>query len=103
MQQEPLVPDLEPPAPRTRDAILAAAISLYRHEGYGAVTMRAIAQQLGFTAPAIYNYFLSKEEIFLALQARGLHMLADVVLTPATDDPLADLRAIFVRYYGFTK
>jgi AcrR family transcriptional regulator len=91
------------PQERTREAILAAAISLYRHEGYGAVTMRAIAQQLGFTAPAIYNYFLSKEEIFLALQARGLQLLADAVLTSPTDDPLADLRAIFVQYYRFTK
>ena len=43
---------------RTREAILTAAIDLYAREGYGAVTMRAIANQLGFSAPAIYNYFL---------------------------------------------
>src|SRR5262245_1193298 len=88
---------------RTREAILVAAITLYRREGYGAVTMRAIAQQLGFSAPAIYNYFLSKEEIFLALQERGLRLLAKAVLTPPSDDPLEDLRQIFVRYYEFTK
>src|SRR2546423_1605378 len=88
---------------RTREAILAVAISLYRREGYGAVTMRAIAQQLGFSAPAIYNYFLSKEEIFLALQERGLQLLADAVVGPVTDDPLDDLRSMFVRYYHFTK
>ena len=88
---------------RTREAILVAAITLYKRDGYGAVTMRAIAQQLGFSAPAIYNYFLSKEEIFLALQERGIQMLADAVLTPPTDDPLDDLRQIFVRYYQFTK
>src|SRR5438132_9967396 len=88
---------------RTREAILAAAISLYRREGYGAVTMRAIAQQLGFSAPAIYNYFLSKDEIFLALQERGLQLLAQAVLSPVTDDALLDLRSMFVRYYEFTK
>ena len=65
--------------------------------------MRAIAQQLGFSAPAIYNYFLSKEEIFLTLQERGLQLMAEAVLTPATHDPLEDLRSIFVRYYQFTK
>jgi AcrR family transcriptional regulator len=65
--------------------------------------MRAIAQQLGFSAPAIYNYFLSKEEIFVALQERGLHMMADAVLTPVTGDPLEDLRSIFLRYYKFTQ
>ena len=91
------------PRQRTREAILAAAISLYRHEGYGAVTMRAIAQQLGFSAPAIYNYFLSKEEIFVALQERGLQLMAEVVLQPSTDDPLDDLRSIFVQYYKFSQ
>jgi AcrR family transcriptional regulator len=100
--QSPSAPKRQP-RERTREAILAAAISLYRHEGYGAVTMRAIAQQLGFSAPAIYNYFLSKEEIFVTLQERGLQMLAEAVLTPVTDDPVEDLRQIFVQYYRFTK
>src|SRR5262245_56389850 len=95
--------ELSPTGRSRREAILAAALSLYRHEGYGAVTMRAIAQQLGFSAPAIYNYILSKEEIFLVLQNRGLRMMADVVLTPPTDDPLEDLKAIFRHYYQFTK
>lgn len=96
-------PEFNSPRQRTREAILAAAISLYRHEGYGAVTMRAIAQQLGFSAPAIYNYFLSKEEIFVALQERGLQLMAEVVLQPSTDDPLDDLRSIFVQYYKFSQ
>ena len=62
--------ELDPPTGPTRpeegmrEAILVAAMSLYRHGGYGTVTMRAVAQQLKCTAPAIYHYFLSKEEIF---------------------------------------
>src|SRR5262249_17943445 len=95
--------ELSPTGRSRREAILAAALSLYRHEGYGAVTMRAIALELGFSAPAIYNYVLSKEEIFLVLQDRGLRMLADAVLSPPTDDPLEDLKQIFRRYYQFTK
>jgi AcrR family transcriptional regulator len=99
------VPELENASPRqrTRDAILAAAIALYRHEGYGAVTMRAIAQQLGFSTPAIYNYFISKQEIFVALQERGLRLMAEMVLTPSTQDALTDLRSIFVQYYKFSQ
>lgn len=88
---------------RTRDAILAAAISLYKREGYGAVTMRAIANQLGFSAPAIYNYFISKEEIFIALQEIGFRLMREAVIEPATDDALADLRSIFTNYYDFAK
>ena len=57
----------------------------------------------GFSAPAIYNYFLSKEEIFSTLQDIGLDLMAEVVLTPETADPLADFRAIFTNYYVFCK
>ena len=88
---------------RTREAILTAALSLYAAEGYGAVTMRGIANRLGFSAPAIYNYFLSKEEIFSTLQNIGLELMEEVVLTPETADPLANLRAIFGNYYAFCK
>lgn len=88
---------------RTREAILTAALALYAAEGYGAVTMRGIAQRLGFSAPAIYNYFLSKEEIFATLQEIGLDVMAGMVLTPETDDPLADYRAIFTNYYHYSK
>jgi AcrR family transcriptional regulator len=88
---------------RTREAILTAALSLYASEGYGAVTMRGIAQRLGFSAPAIYNYFLSKEEIFATLQEIGLDVMAEAVLTPETDDPLADYRAVFTNYYAYSK
>lgn len=88
---------------RTREALLTAALSLYAAEGYGAVTMRGIANRMGFSAPAIYNYFLSKEEIFSTLQDIGLDLMAEVVLTPETADPLADFRAIFTNYYAFCK
>ena len=88
---------------RTREAILTAALSLYAAEGYGAVTMRGIAQRLGFSAPAIYNYFLSKEEIFATLQEIGLNLLAETVLGPESPDPVADLRSVFVNYYEFSK
>ncbi|MGE0392977.1 MAG: TetR/AcrR family transcriptional regulator [Vicinamibacterales bacterium] len=98
--------DVPPPDDRnarTREAILAAALSLYADEGYGAVTMRGIAQRLGFSAPAIYNYFLSKEEIFATLQEIGLEVMAEAVLTPVSDDALADFRAIFTNYYAYSK
>ena len=88
---------------RTREALLTAALSLYAADGYGAVTMRGIANRMGFSAPAIYNYFLSKEEIFSTLQDIGLDLMAEVVLTPETADPLADFRAIFTNYYAFCK
>ena len=88
---------------RTREAILHAARSLYQREGYGAVTMRAIANQLGFSAPAIYNYFLSKEEIFVVLQETALRHMAAAVIQPETDDPVHDLRMLYWHYFEFSK
>jgi len=88
---------------RTREAVLTAALTLYATEGYGAVTMRGIAQRLGFSAPAIYNYFLSKEEIFSTLQEIGLEIMADEVVKQDLDDPLANFRSIFTNYYGYSK
>ena len=96
-------PGASPRNARTREAILTAALSLYAAEGYGAVTMRAIANRLGFSAPAIYNYFLSKEEIFATLQGIGLELMARAVLAPASNDPLPDFLAIFRKYYEFSK
>jgi len=50
-----------------RDEILAAAKSLFLEEGYGATTIRKIAERVGVSAPALYLYFKDKDEIMLAL------------------------------------
>src|SRR5262249_35634383 len=86
-----------------RTAILEAARSLYATGGYAAVTMRAIAEQLGFSAPSLYHHFVSKEEIFAALQERSAQMLLEAELQPAAVDPLEDLRLFYRRYYEFSK
>lgn len=55
---------------RTREAILDAATAEFAQHGYHAVTMKDIASAAGYTAPSLYNYFASKEEIFAALLER---------------------------------
>jgi len=55
---------------RTREAILDAATAVFAQQGYHAVTMKDIASAAGYTAPSLYNYFASKEEIFAALLER---------------------------------
>ena len=50
-----------------RDEILAAAKALFIEEGYGATTIRKIAERVGVSAPALYLYFKDKDEIMLAL------------------------------------
>jgi AcrR family transcriptional regulator len=61
MTAEPL-PAAAPPS-GTRVRALATALTLFSRDGYDAVSMRAIAEELGVTKAALYHHFTSKEEI----------------------------------------
>lgn len=86
-----------------RNAILETARSLYATGGYAAVTMRAIADELGLAAPSLYHHFGSKDEIFLALQQKTVDMLLATELQTSAVDPVDDLRLFYWRYYEFSK
>lgn len=47
--------------------IIATATSLFHEKGYHETSLDDIADQIGFTKPAIYYYFKSKEEILFAI------------------------------------
>jgi AcrR family transcriptional regulator len=63
---EELEQELELPLDR-RTQILEAAITVFPQKGYSATTLQDIAQEAGISASAIYQYFHSKEDLFLAL------------------------------------
>ncbi len=50
-----------------REEIIAACKKLYETMSYREITIKEIAEETSFTRPSIYNYFETKEEIFLAL------------------------------------
>lgn len=53
------------PRPRhTRDEIARVAITLADSRGLGAVSIRAVAQELGAGAASLYRYFDSKDDLF---------------------------------------
>jgi AcrR family transcriptional regulator len=54
----------DPPAKRE---ILRAAIKLFGRHGLAATTIRDIAKESGYTNPALYKHFASKEELALYL------------------------------------
>src|SRR5262245_27228817 len=58
------------PAHRIPAAILDGAIAVFARKGFQAATMHEIARQAGYTAPALYNYFPGKLQIFEALVDR---------------------------------
>lgn len=79
---------------RVRDAtvveIKSTARDLLVQDGPDALTLRAIARAMGMTAPALYRYFTSHEDLVTALVADLLHELT-AELTDARDTvPVGD-------------
>jgi AcrR family transcriptional regulator len=67
---------------RTREDILVAAARALGQRGFGSVSMQDIAAEVGFTAPALYAYFASKEEIFSELRVLLHRELTDTFQPP---------------------
>lgn len=57
---------------RKREAIIDACAALYEGKAYKDITLKEIGSGTSFTRTSIYNYFSTKEEIFLALLVRDL-------------------------------
>jgi len=53
-------------AEQTRDAIVEAALTLFRERGYDKTTMRAVAEAAGVSLGNAYYYFASKEHLVQA-------------------------------------
>jgi TetR/AcrR family transcriptional regulator, cholesterol catabolism regulator len=55
-----------------RDRIVAAAVELFYHQGYGRTTLDQVADSLNMTKPFIYQYFKSKNEILADICSRAI-------------------------------
>ena len=62
--------DSEERANARKEEIVNACAALYEAMGYKDITIRDIGKKTSFTRTAIYHYFQTKEEIFLALLQR---------------------------------
>jgi AcrR family transcriptional regulator len=65
---------------KTRQAILEAARKIIATEGPDALSMRAIAQRIDYSAASLYEYFDSKEEIVGAVCEQGHRRLREYML-----------------------
>ena len=55
---------------KKREEIVNACEKLYQTMSFKEITLKEISQSTSFSRPTIYNYFKTKEEIFLALFQR---------------------------------
>src|SRR6266498_1632147 len=81
-------------------ALLEAAEHLVQVGGLDALSVRAVAAEVGTTTRAVYSLYGSKDGLFVALGVRAFEMLgAAVVAMPTTDDPAADLVEAGVKVF----
>lgn len=86
----------------TRESILEAAREIARQEGWGAVTVRRVAEKIAYTPPVIYEHFAGKDAMLAELQSMGFTMLADsVTAASAAPDPEDGLLQVADVYWRF--
>lgn len=83
--------------------ILRAAREIIAEEGAGALSIRGIARRIGYSAPALYEYFSGKEAIAEALFVSGFERLREAMeaVERAEPDPEARMRAMGAAYRRF--
>ena len=89
-------------APRKREAIIAAAMTLFVEAGYATASMEEIARRAGVAKQTLYNHFGSKQVLFQAIVEQICDELMDTVNldAPLDSDPtvaLSDFARRFVR------
>ena len=87
----------------TRTSILDAALNIVQTEGWQALSMRKIADQIEYTAPIIYEYFPNKDGILLELTRRGYQILAKDIRAARDEHetPEDKMEAMWVAYWNF--
>jgi AcrR family transcriptional regulator len=83
--------------------ILQAALNIIVQEGFPALTMRRIASKISMTAPNIYNYYKSKDEIYISLVIQGFETLQRELMSvyDAYDKPSERAAALARAYVNF--
>jgi len=85
----------------TRDRMMDATIQIMLEEGYAAATSRRVAEKVGVQRAAVYYYFPSMDDLFLALLRRGTEAtLAAQRQALASDAPLQALWDLTVDRRG---
>jgi AcrR family transcriptional regulator len=86
-----------------REAILEAAKTIVLKEGWQAVSIRKIADAIGYSLPVVYNHFENKDAILEEFVKQGFDMLSDVMLNTKVQylTPNEQLTNMAIAYFEF--
>lgn len=85
----------------TRAELLAAAHELVRNEGFDGLTIRKLAEKVGYAPMSVYSYFADKQAILEAVAQDTFERLARHIEERKPDDPMDALRFGLVEYAAF--
>jgi AcrR family transcriptional regulator len=83
-----------------REAILAAAATLAARDGVRAVSLSAIADEVGIHKSALLRYFETREQIFLELTGRAWSEWADATTQAFSGARADDVPALLARSFA---
>lgn len=78
-----------------RGAVLTEALRIIKSEGVGALSIRKVARNLGFSHGAPYRHFPTREHILAALTERGFELFSAALLRNLT--PLYEVEKLDAR------
>jgi AcrR family transcriptional regulator len=84
-----------------REEILAAARAIGVREGWKAVTIRSVAQKLGYASPLLYEHFRDKEDLLTQIAADGLGQLEASLTENLPTDRRSAVAMMVERYWTF--
>ncbi|MDI9978713.1 TetR/AcrR family transcriptional regulator [Rhodococcus sp. IEGM 1307] len=76
-----------------RDRVMDVALQLFLTHGYAGTSLKAVADELGISPPALYWYFPSKEDLYLSVLQRSMEDFTTYVggSVVVNDDPVFKL------------
>ncbi|MDQ0965345.1 hypothetical protein QFZ20_000748 [Flavobacterium sp. W4I14] len=83
--------------------ILRAALKIGKRSGWSSVSMRKIAEAIGYTPPVIYEYFVNKAALLLGLAQYGIVVLSGELMRArsASAVPRQQLLLMCRAYWDF--
>jgi AcrR family transcriptional regulator len=91
------------PPEQRREQLIDAALNVILHDGYGSVSVEAVAREAGVTRPVVYDHFPNLGRLLHALVEReerySLEQLEEVVPATADERDPMDVLATSVRRF----
>ena len=86
-----------------KDSILCAARSIVLNEGWQAVSIRKIAEVIGYSLPVVYKHFASKDAILEEFVKQGFTLLSELMLKTKlkSTEPDQQLTLMAIAYFDF--